>query len=219
RPGLEVNLLVEVLAHIPDVHVARLLVEAEPPGVSQPKRPDLAKNLGISSKRVRRGDPIGISGVYIDSEDFTQERLGVLRIVVGVTAASAIAGRDIQKSVVGPELELAAVVVRKWLGEVQEDLFRSRIGEVRVACRDLVARDDRFEARGPAGTGVVDEEEAVLRIIRVEREAQKSLFAPVIDLGPDVEERRGHEGIRDDIDDAEPAGLIHHKYPGRVPGR
>src|SRR5882762_1407380 len=73
RSGLEVNLLVEVLAHIPDVHVARLLVEAEPPGVSQPKRPDLAKNLGISSKRVRRGDPIGISGVYIDSEDFTQE--------------------------------------------------------------------------------------------------------------------------------------------------
>ena len=53
----------------------------------------------------------------------------------------------------------------------------------------------------------------------MEREAQKSLFAPVIDLGPDVEERRGHEGVRDDIDDAEPAGLIHHKYPGRVPGR
>ena len=118
RSRLEVvDLFPLVLADVADPHVAGCAVERESPRIAQPVRVDGRPGTGL---------------VHVQAQD-ARERAAALALVVGVALAAAVAERDVQEAV-GPELELAAlVVVEGRLVHLEEDGLRGGIGDVRDA--------------------------------------------------------------------------------------
>jgi hypothetical protein len=76
-------------------------------------------------------------------------------------------------------------VIRERLGDRQQDDAAPRLGEIGVARGRLVARDDGVAGR----VGVVDKEEAVLGVLRMEREAEEPALFATGDQGRKIEER------------------------------
>src|SRR5205823_2333128 len=119
----------------------------------------------------------------VDPEQLAELRRGVLRAVLGVAAGAAVAHADPELAV-GPELELAAVVVRVGLRDEQKLPRRARDRASPVGA----VLDD---ARVAVPVGVVDVEEPVLRVAGVEGDREKPLLPAAQDEAPDVEERLG----------------------------
>ena len=144
-----VDLLPRALADVADGERAVRAVEGEAPRVAQAVGVDLAA-------RARRGRRTGCSRarVYglaagrrrLDAQDLAEQRAEVLRVAaraVPVAAAAAVARADVEQAV-GPEGELAAVVVGLAVGHPQDEPRGAGVGP--VGARGLVL-DDALVAR------------------------------------------------------------------------
>src|ERR1044071_10127874 len=98
----------------------------------------------------------------------------ILRTIAGVTCRAAVAHADVQIAV-RSELQLPAVVVRERLRDAQQDPRGRRIGAIRIRLRHPIAGDDGGSRSGRLR--VVDEEEAVLLVMRMKRDAEETALA------------------------------------------
>jgi hypothetical protein len=99
-------------------------------------------------------------------------------------------------------------VVRERLVDTQQHVRGGGIGQVRVGRAAGVAGDHRVAV----DVGVVDEEEAVLGVARVERQAEEAALAAAADEVADVEERLRPHVRR--LQDADPAALLDDEEAG-----
>ena len=190
-----VDLLPRVLADVADVEVARRAVEREPPRVAQAVGDELPTRL----RRLR-----------VQPHDLRERPREVLAVVLRVAAAAAVAVSPVEKTV-GPELQLAAVVVRREV--LDEEQLLGRAGNRRRPVRAVL--DD---ARVAVSVGVVDVEAVCRRVVRRERDREETLLAAAHDEGADVEERRRpdlpaleHEDPPRLLDDVEPPRLARRR--------
>jgi hypothetical protein len=162
-PGrLEVDLLVEILPDVPDVEIAGLPVEAEAPGVAQTVGPDLVRAgaRGGRGEGVGGGDAVGGAAVDVDAQELAEQGVDVLPVLEGIAAAAAV--------------EVAAVVIGlAGVGNRQQDETAGAVRDVGVG-GDVVPRDLDGAVALPR---VVDEEEAVGRVVRMEGEPQEPALA------------------------------------------
>ncbi len=192
-----VDLLAHRLADVADPELAGLAVEAHAPGIAEPKRPEL-----VQARRPHEG-VVGRNRVghhrNVEAHDLAVEAGHVLRVVVGVAAAAAIAHRVVEEPI-GSEREVAAVVVGLLLREAQD----GRIGPVRrerhAVHADVEARDHVI---GRTALRIGEESMAIAREIRREREVEEALLAAgrQVDQGLEIEGQgpraagiRGEEG-------------------------
>ena len=138
---------------LPDVTGPQLTghaVEAEAPGVAQAVRPDLRAALPADEGVVGR-DGVWLSGVDVDSQDLPQEGVEALGVVVRIRAQLPVAKADVEVPI-GSEQDVAAVVVRPRLRELDEDLPGAAVeGAVTV---EAIAEDmGQLLALTPHGVG------------------------------------------------------------------
>ena len=193
--GDVVDLLPGALADVADVQVAGRPVEREAPRVAKPVVDELRLRAAFAD---------------VQLPDLRELRLERLAVVVRVAAGAAVAEPDVEQSV-RAEGELAAVVVREGLALV-EDLPR------RGQDRGAPVRAILDDARVPGGVGVVDVEEMVPRVARMERDREQAPLAAARHARVDVEERLPAKlPAHDDgdhpalLDDVEPAGLARRR--------
>ena len=118
--------LPEVLADVADPEPSRLGIEAHPPGVAEPERPDLGPRPGVVDERVVLGDrviPARVGMIDVEPHDDREQVVDPLPGVVDVGAARAVAGADVEVAV-GPDDRLAAVVPAR--GPLDDDPLRAR---------------------------------------------------------------------------------------------
>ena len=144
----EVDLLVHVLAHVRDRKVTGLAIEGEAPGVAEAVGPDLAAPRRLVVERVVGRDRVLAirRSTWIDAEDLAGQRPQVLPGQIGVAPSSAVTGPHVQVTV-GAELQLAAVVIRARVRELQDEPSTGRVRDVRVRVGALVLVDrDRSQS-------------------------------------------------------------------------
>ncbi len=138
---------------------------------------------------------------------FPSLRAEILRAVLGIAARASVAHADVELAV-GAERELAAVVVRVRLVDPEElaDLLRRG--------RPSAVLD---HARVAVRVRVVDVEQPVGCVVRVEGDRQQALLATALDEGGDVEERASeHAPV---LDDTDPSCLLDDVEPPLLSGR
>ena len=148
----EVDLLVEVLPDVGDDQVARDPIEREPPRISQPVRVHLTRR---GREGIALRDGVGRAGARIDPQDLPQQRMvvdavddrrvargQVLPVARGIaTGPAGIAHADVERAV-GPELQLAAVVVRiAVVRDREHDPSGAGVRRVRIGRAAPVLRD------------------------------------------------------------------------------
>jgi hypothetical protein len=217
RPGhLEVDLLVEILSDVSDVEIAGLAVEAEAPGVAQTVGPDLVR-AGAGGGRgegIGGRDGVGSAAVDVDAQELAEQGVDVLPVLEGIAAAAAVAGADVQIAV-RPELEIAAVVIGlARVRDRQQDETAGAVRDVGIG-GDVVPGDLDGAVALPR---VVDEEEAVGRVVRMEGQPQEPALATAAGAGRadggGVEEGGGQDlGA---VPDPDLAGLLHDEQPSRL---
>ena len=115
-------------------------------------------------------DNVAIVGIT----DFAQQQRRILRPVPRIARGTAIAQGDIEVTI-GPEVDVARIVVGVWLLDGEENILAVRVGDVGVTTH--------LEARDPGApdlircVGIVHIEMAIARIVRVKGETQQSFFA------------------------------------------
>ncbi len=211
----EVDLLPEVLAHVADQQVAGRAVEAPPPRVAQAVGPDLVAagraHEGVRPRnrvRSRRGLPAGhrARSADVEAQELAEQDVLVLGVVGRVASRAAVARAHVEVPVDGREHELSAVVVGVGrVGHDQQDRGRRGVGDVGIA-RDVVPGQRDVAGRRDV-VGVVDVEEPVRPIVRIEGHGQQALLRAVGGQRPDVEKRRPEK--RAVLDDADRAALRH----------
>src|SRR4051794_8831925 len=190
-----VDLLPRVLTDVADPEVVGLAVEGEAPRVAQAEPDHLPDGLCLRD---------------VESEQLPELRPRVLRAVAGIAAGAAVAVADVQLPV-GAELELASVVIRERLLDVEDRLRGAR--QQRPAVRPVA--DD---ARVAESIRVRQVDEVVPAIAGVEGQRQQPALAPARDLRGDVREdahlgaghRRDLAALPDDVDRAGLAGRHRH---------
>ena len=131
----------------------------------------------------------------------------ILGAVLGIAAVAAVAHAHVEEPV-GPEGELAAVVVRVGLGDVEELAGLDGLSAARAVL---------LHARVALGVGEVDVEEPVRLVVGMERHREQALLAAVGDVPDQVEERlRQHVAS---LDDADPADLLDDVETAGLAGR
>ncbi len=112
RPGrLEIDFLQIILAHVRDIEVASLTIEADAPGVAQAKRPDLVQHGVLLRKRIVRRDGVGpVTGVHVDADELTEQRGPKLSVSLWIEGPAAIPEAQVQHSV-GTETQSPAIVI------------------------------------------------------------------------------------------------------------
>ncbi len=130
--GHEVDLLPCVLADVGDPHVACLAVPREPPRVAQAVRPDLGQPAPVRERVAGRDRVLPPTrGRRVDAQDLAEQRVERLAVAAGGVAAAGVAGAaavpepEVQEAV-GPEAQLAAVVVGLRLFDSQDLAARPR---------------------------------------------------------------------------------------------
>ena len=116
-----------------------------------------------------------------------------------IAARPSVAQPDVQVAV-RAEGQRAAVVVRKRLADLQNDQLAARVRLIGVPDAD---REARYDGAAWARRAVVDEEVAVARVQRIERQPQQPLLGFKGHLAPDVQKdggRRSQALIREDGD-------------------
>ena len=168
-------------------------MEVEAPWVAKPVRPDL--------RRRRQGS-------HVESQQLAEQGAKILGIPRDVTGTPAIPRPDVEHGV-GTEHREPAVVVR--VGRVRNggDQCRGRRGDVGVR-----RRTEPLDGDGTIQIGVVDVEESIARVPRIEGDAQQSLLAAVPHSARDVEEGRRqqlptfHDANAARLFDDEESGII-----------
>src|SRR6185295_12837506 len=101
------------------------------PRISKTHRPDFLSCIGSPSKWISRGNRVWISTVDVDPEKLAEECVLILSIVIGISAASAVAQAEVEHSV-RAEHRKPAVVVRSWMRDSQQQLRRGDIRLIRI---------------------------------------------------------------------------------------
>src|SRR5919198_1153037 len=178
RPRPVIDLLPLALADIGDVEVAIRGVEAETPGIAQAVADDV---------------PCRPPYVRIRAQQLSEPDREVLCAVSRIARRPSVAHADVQQ-LVGPELQLPAVVVRVRLRD-EEDLTRAR--------RNCLAsaRSVLDEARVAVQIGVVDVEAVVGLVRRAERDREQPALTAAGDSTADVEKGPAQSSV-DEVTDA-----------------
>ncbi len=213
RSADEVDLLPLVLSNVAHVEVAGVPIEGEAEGVAHSDGPDLvagARLAGIGIVVGHRvvgaveaalgGDGSRIHPAHVDAQDLSQQgarALAVSRDSRAVVALrSAIARRDVQVAV-RTERQLAAVVVGRRMVDAEDDGPGSRIGDIRIAGRSLIALDHDVAVRE---AGVVDVEAAGRPVVGLHGHREEPPLTAVQDLvetrGSEVEEGHRQQRLR-----------------------
>ncbi len=219
-----VDLLVEVLADVADDHRAGLAVEREPVGIAQAEHPHGARRRG---KRIVGGNGVTAGRQRRDPQDLGQQRrpvvVGVrdgqvLTVALRVAAATAVAGAHVEHPV-GPELELAAVVVLlDVVRDRQHAQARRQVGVVGRRGDHLVDLDIAGVVDRRRVARVIDIEAVAGRVVGRERHRQQPLLvARRVDERRHVQKRRRLLGAVKDLLDR-PA-LLDDEHAVRVAGR
>ena len=166
-PRQPVHLLEPALADVADPEVAGLAVEREPPGIAQAVGDNLGSRLGR---------------VHVEGEELAQPLREILSAILGIAARTAVAQAEPEPAV-GREGELAAIVVR-----IRLFLREEHAGGGLVHAASILPRPVLDHARVALDVGVVDVEERVGLVARMEREPEETLLAPRHHLVGDVEE-------------------------------
>src|SRR5207248_8601954 len=116
------------------------------------------------SERIVRWDrvllPRSEGAVHVDPQDLAEQRLQVLSVALRIALAAAVAQADVEKTV-GPESELAAIVVVERLVDHQQDAFAESIGLVRIRTGSRVLGEHRLKLQAQTPRGI--NEEAAIR--------------------------------------------------------
>src|SRR5687768_7814882 len=216
--------------------MAVLGVEAHPVRVSQAVCPDLVTPR-FADERIAARYSVRRSVVDVDAKDVA-EQVGLLVLSVPASISgvpildvaephiirpAAIAERDVQEIVVA-ESESAAVVIELRLVFLENHALRCGIGYIGIA-RHAELRDPRRAvvtgwSAWTERSGIVNEEAAVLLVLRVERQSEQPAFVKARHEGnhprPDIEERCGEQhaiagnnpNLPGLIDDEQPARLV-----------
>src|SRR5207302_10054435 len=129
---LEVDLLEQVLAHVADREVAGQPVEAEAVRIAQAVRPDLRAYARPPYERVVLRDSVATAGLRVDADELGEQGVEPLARSERVALAASVPEARPQHPV-GPELELAPVVVRLApVRHAQDVPSRARIGDVGI---------------------------------------------------------------------------------------
>ena len=221
----EIDLLPRSPADVAEPEVARAPVEGEPPGIPEPVGPDLATRSGCRHERVVARDPVALTRGRVgdvDAQNAPEQRAEVL----GIVPRAAVPESDVEHAV-GTELDHARVVELLGLADLEDDLARGGAGGRRAGCRKRggVASDDRASGRV---CGVVDVEPPVGGVVRMEGQAEQSLFhvgarAGAGDDGApraraQVDERRSRGRRVLVAPDGDGAALRDHEHPAGITG-
>src|SRR5262245_44166908 len=110
-----VDLLPGVLADIRNDHrpraSARRQVETEPPRIPPSEAPDFGSRQSRVSGRHDEPGWMRVGHRDVDAQNLPKELVRILRVVVRIAPASAVALRDVEVPV-GPECQTAGVVIR-----------------------------------------------------------------------------------------------------------
>jgi hypothetical protein len=158
----------------------------------------------LSGERIVWRHAVG-DGIDADPQQLAEQYVAILRIVVLITAAAAVADADIQIAL-WPEGHVAAVVIAERMRHVEKRPFAGRIRKVLASSAPEEFRDND----GAVGLArVVDVELAIGAVKRMERKAKEAALAARQDLRRYIEKRRGEDrAVLDDLDDA---ALLDHK--------
>ncbi len=181
--GLEVNLFPGTLSYVTDVEVAGRPVETEAPGIPDAVGPDLTPEGLTRGVGIGWGNRVRCGTVDVQPENRSEQGRAILAVPLGVAAGTTISQPNVQVSI-GAEGQHAAVVVGERLRDAQDQLLAAAISHVRIG-RDREAGHPSVAAL----VGVVDDEDAVLGVLRVECEPEETLLSTVGDLGVDIQER------------------------------
>ncbi len=180
---LVVDFLARALTDIADDHRSRAavhgIVEAPAPGVAQSKTPDLAEVARPTDERVgrRHGVTIGVAARDVDPQHLSQQATRGLREMIRIVAVPPVTHADVKVSI-GPEREVAAVVIRERMEDgllavrPAEVEAGSRVGDERIA-RSEKPRDDDMAG----GVGEADVEPAGRSVVGRKGQAEQSLLA------------------------------------------
>jgi len=189
---LIVNLFKGVLAHVANHEragaAAADVVKAPPPWIAQPQAPDLLQDVRAPCKRIRGRNVVSLGvarrNVHVDAQHLAEQRLRVLREIERIIARAAVTHTDVEKSV-GTEDDVAAIVIREWLGDeslaagpLQIEPGR-RVGAERVAGLPRKTGDDGV----PLQIDEVHVHTSARRVVRRKRQSEQALFAFVNDQG------------------------------------
>jgi hypothetical protein len=174
RCGLKVDLFPRILTYIGDKKVTCDPVESAAPWVAHTVCPDLVQCVRVAHEWVIRWNgvvAIRVSGkiiaVNVYTQNLPQPGLEILSVLLRITAAAPIAESDVQVPV-RTKGELSSVVVGERLILSQDYLRGVWISDVWIFGRHRVTR-----YLGVAQVvGVIDVEESVTDVVRVESEAQ-----------------------------------------------
>jgi hypothetical protein len=195
----DVDLLASVLPYVGDHHVASRSIEGEAPGIAQPVGPNLLA-IRRPGEGIAGRDRVGrdLARMRVDAKDLAQQFFGVLAVFEGISAAAAVAERDVEVTV-RAELELAAVVVG-FLGVADaEDLLADRRATAWVRPEGIEVNVAFGATRlGRAGIGDVDAAAAFEIRRRSDREHPPLDFTAAHEFGQ-VEElpSSGGPGFKD----------------------
>ena len=129
---LEIDLFARQLADVADPQIPRLTVEGDAPGVAQAETPDLVAHGRVTHEGVIGGDAVvqpRVGVVDVHPQQFAQESSRVLPRIVGVAEAAAVAEGDV-KITVGPEGQVAGVVVREGLADGHQHLLGIQVDRI-----------------------------------------------------------------------------------------
>jgi hypothetical protein len=185
---LEIDLLERILPDISNEQVSGRSVKTEAPRVAQSIRPYFGTGPGSTDKRVTGRDPVGQSAIHIYPQYLPEKRVQSLRAVPRIAPRSAVAQADVEEAI-GPELQLAAVMVGERLRLPQDDSPRSGVRYVGVG-RNVVTGNHRIALE----VGVIDVEETIRFVFGMESQTEQTLFTDAgANKGLDVEKgRREH---------------------------
>jgi hypothetical protein len=177
---LIVELLVLVLADVPNVQRVGHPVEREPPRVAKPVRPDLRKRTCLSGERVVRRNRVRVRPrlARIDAQKLSEKDVEALGVVQLIAPTPAVAGADVEHPV-GAELQLAPVVVRLARMQNREHRApRAGVADIGISgvAEELVDLDRPVRA-----SRVIDVKPSARRIVRGEGHRQE----PALTAGGD----------------------------------
>src|SRR5512143_1743607 len=154
-------------------------------------------------------DPVRVASVHIQAQDLAQQSVGVLAVPEWITGASAVSKSGIEIPI-GSEGQDPAIVIGKWIIDTDQGLLGARVRLISIR-RDVKTRDHVVLVI----VGVVDEEEPVLRILRMEGQAEQALFVAVaVDAICDVQEwSRLYLGA---LENADTSHLFDDEHPSRA---
>src|SRR6266576_6735688 len=162
----DIDFLPGFLTNIGDVEIASRAIEREAPRIAQSVRPDLR------AERVVAGDRVTARHIDVEPQQLAEQGAGILRVLIRIPSATAIAGPGVQFSI-RSELELPAVVVAVGRMGNRDDRIRRRL-ICNVGIRGNVVADDADVA---VRVVEIDVEPPVGRILRMKCDAEEPPLA------------------------------------------